>query len=129
DGRSDLYSFGVVLYNLLTGADPFAGESPREIITAQLFQPPRPLPPNIPEPVQRVVLRALEKDPNDRYADAAEFMAAVEEAFDLPDARPARPLPTTAIDKTVVSAPPTVVERPSHRWRWVALAAFALIIL
>lgn len=92
DGRSDLYSFGVVLYNLLTNSDPFAGENYREIITAHLFHPPKPFDPelHIPEAVQQVVLRALEKDPDKRYVDAAEFMAAVETAFDVHDARPVR---------------------------------------
>src|SRR5260221_5302657 len=93
DGRSDLYSFGVVLYKLLTNAEPFVGENYKEIITAQLFQPPRPFREvapniNIPEPIQHVIFRALEKEPDKRYADASEFCAAVEEAFDVHDARP-----------------------------------------
>jgi len=107
DGRSDLYSFGVVLYNLLTGEEPFAGESVREIITAHLFQPPRPFGDDVPEAVQQVVYRALEKDPEKRYADAAEFIAAVEEAFDVHGARPVRPtrpaLTRPALDTTLVT--------------------------
>ena len=107
DGRSDLYSFGVVLYNLLTGEEPFAGESVREIITAHLFQPPRPFGDDVPEAVQQVVYRALEKDPEKRYADAAEFIAAVEEAFDVHGARPVRPtrpaVTRPALDTTLVT--------------------------
>src|SRR5258706_15171851 len=77
DTRSDLYSFGVVLYKLLTNAEPFVGENYKEIITAQLFQPPRPFREvapniNIPDPIQRGIFRALEKDPDKRYADASE---------------------------------------------------------
>ena len=92
DGRSDLYSLGVVLYKLLTNADPFVAESYRDVISAHLFQPPRPFAEaapgiEIPEAVQRVIFRALEKDPDKRYADASEFCAAVEEAFDVHDAR------------------------------------------
>jgi tRNA A-37 threonylcarbamoyl transferase component Bud32 len=101
DTRSDLYSFGVVLYKLLTDAEPFVGENYKEIITAQLFQPPRPFREvapniNIPEPIQRVIFRALEKDPDKRYADAYEFSADVEEAFEVPisiHTRPARTAP------------------------------------
>ncbi|HYR28906.1 MAG TPA: protein kinase [Thermoanaerobaculia bacterium] len=90
DARSDLYSLGVVLYKLLTNEDPFSGENYREIISAQLFQPPKPFNPElqIPEAVQRVVLRALEKEPEKRYADAIEFRDAAQEAFGIEDAAP-----------------------------------------
>ncbi|MEO8379586.1 MAG: protein kinase [Acidobacteriota bacterium] len=92
DGRSDLYSLGVVLYNLLTNAFPFTGANNRELMTALLFKTPRTFAeaaPNvkIPEAVQRVVMRALEKDPNARYRDASEFCAAVEDAFAIHDVR------------------------------------------
>jgi tRNA A-37 threonylcarbamoyl transferase component Bud32 len=117
DGRSDLYSLGVTLYRLLTNADPFVGDN-YQLIKAHLFQPPRPFEEaapdvHIPEAVQKVIYRALEKDPNKRYADAMGFCAAVEEAFDIHDARPVRATrpartetdrtPFVPIDKTVVS--------------------------
>lgn len=92
DGRSDLYSLGVVLYNLLTNAFPFTGANNRELMTALLFKPPRTFAEaapdvKVPEAVQKVVMRALEKDPNARFRDATEFCAAVEEAFDIHDVR------------------------------------------
>lgn len=151
DGRSDLYSLGVTLYRLLTNADPFVGDN-YQLIKAHLFQPPRRFEeaaPDvaIPEAVQEVIYRALEKDPNNRYADAMEFCAAVEEAFDIHDARPARVtrpartetdrIPSTLTDKTVVSltvpteavtfvpAAPTVVERRPRR---LALTAVVVAI-
>lgn len=131
DGRSDLYSLGVVLYKLLTNADPFTGANYREIISAHLFQPPRrfeDVAPDreIPEAVQRVIYRALEKDPEKRYADAAEFRVAVEEAFEIHDARPltvsTRPARTasdaitrTEVDTTIVpgglTGTPTLLNR------------------
>jgi serine/threonine-protein kinase len=135
DGRSDLYSFGVVLYNLLTNQDPFPGENYREIISAHLFQPPRPFDPslNVPESIQRVVMRALEKDPDKRYADAAEFVAAVEEAFDVHDARPVRltrPASTESdalhVDHTV---PATTLVVPARRRRWPIAAIAALVVI
>jgi len=138
DGRSDLYSFGVVLYNLLTNADPFPGENYREIISAHLFQPPRPFDPDlhIPEAVQRVVMRALEKDPDKRYADAAEFIAAVEEAFDVHDARPVRLTRPARTESDEVAAivrtlPATTIVMPTRprRWRWAIAAAVAVVII
>jgi serine/threonine protein kinase len=123
DGRSDLYSLGVVLYKLLANADPFATTNYRELIAAHLFQRPRPFSETapdrkIPEAVQAVVFRALEKNPDARFANASEFCAAVEEAFDLRDARPTgssitrpsatRPPPTvsdtTQVDTTIVTS-------------------------
>ena len=153
DHRSDLYSFGVVLYKLLTNAEPFAGESYKELITAHLFQPPRRFEEvapgvDVPEAVQRVVYRALEKEPDKRFADAYEFMDAVEEAFAVQSARtrpgraPRTDIDTTVVsiaDKTVVSAPPagapvaaTVVDTPPPRRtlkRWhLAVAGVALVL-
>src|SRR6185436_13117544 len=94
--------------------------------SAHLFQPPRPFETaapgtRIPEPVQRVIFHALEKDPDKRYANAVEFCDAVEEAFGVPDARHTRPARTTPgapprteaattivpLDKTEVTAMPT----------------------
>jgi tRNA A-37 threonylcarbamoyl transferase component Bud32 len=108
DGRSDLYSLGVVLYKLLTNADPFTGATYHEIIRAHLFQPPRPFDVTapgrvIPEPVQQVIYRALEKDPDKRFADAAEFRDEVIEAFQLSAVRTRTAAVRTAAARTAVS--------------------------
>ena len=92
DARSDLYSLGVVLYKLLTNEDPFTGANYKELITAHLFHPPRRFDQTapglqIPEAVQQVIYRALEKEPEKRFADAAEFCGAVEEAFGVHEER------------------------------------------
>ena len=149
DGRSDLYSLGVVLYKLLTNADPFTGATYHEIIKAHLFQPPRRFEdtaPNrvIPEPVKQVVYRALEKDPDKRYADANEFRDAVIEAFRLTTVPTrtavSRTMPdTTAVDKTRVVDTTEVVPEiavteiapPPAKpiARLVAIAVSALIVL
>jgi serine/threonine-protein kinase len=76
DESSDLYSTGVVLYELLTGAVPFTGESPVEIAMKHLSQPPEPpsaLRPEIDRDLDLVVLRALAKEPADRYRTAQEM--------------------------------------------------------
>jgi hypothetical protein len=78
DQRSDLYSMGIVLYEMLTGQVPFTGESPVEIAMKHLSDPPRPpslLRPDIPPDLDMVVLRALAKTPEDRFQTAEEMDA------------------------------------------------------
>jgi serine/threonine-protein kinase len=76
DQRSDIYSVGIVLYELLTGKLPFTGETPLEIAMKHLSEIPRPpseIRPDIPADLDMVVLRALAKDPADRYESAQEM--------------------------------------------------------
>jgi eukaryotic-like serine/threonine-protein kinase len=78
DQRSDLYSLGIVLYEMLTGAVPFSGDAPVEIAMKHLNavpEPPSKLRPEIPHDLDAIVMRALAKDPDQRYASAEEMDA------------------------------------------------------
>jgi serine/threonine-protein kinase len=81
--RSDLYSIGVILYEALTGRLPFEGDSAVAVALKQVSERPRPpseLNPAIPRALDAVVLRAMAKDPANRFASADEFIAALDAA-------------------------------------------------
>jgi beta-lactam-binding protein with PASTA domain/predicted Ser/Thr protein kinase len=87
DARADLYSIGVVLYELLTGRVPFDAESAVTIALKQVSEepvPPSELNPAVSEPLEDVVMQALQKDPANRFADADAFIRALEQARGIP---------------------------------------------
>ena len=102
---SDLYSIGIVLYEMLTGRVPFDGESPVSIALKHVSEtpvPPSQINPEVPAALEQVVMWALNKDAGDRPTDADQFIMALEQVRDS--------LPTPAVERTasmpVVSALP-----------------------
>jgi serine/threonine-protein kinase len=129
---SDIYSTGVVLYEMLTGRVPFEGDSAVAVALKQVSeQPAAPsrLNPAVPPALDAVVLRALAKDPANRFGTAFEFSAALDAA----EADPNRGAPTdTAMYEAAVipdeaAAAAAEDERKRTRRRWIAVAALAAL--
>ena len=84
DQRTDLYSFGVMLYEMVVGKVPFNADTPFSIIHDHIYSPlpmPRVVNPKVPEPVERVLLKALAKERDDRFEDAARLISAFKQAW------------------------------------------------
>src|SRR5439155_10852311 len=86
DGRSDLYSLGVSVYEMLTAVSPFHADTPLGLLHKICQEPPKPLrdvDPSIPEIAARVIERLLEKAARDRYATAPELVQDLEAAIEM----------------------------------------------
>ena len=137
--QSDLYSIGIMLYELLTGRVPFDGDSPVTIALKQVSEdpvPPSALNPAVTPALEAVVLQALQKDPAHRFPDADAFIAALEGAVAGPghDGRTSV-FTTGSYPAPLVSVPPpvdpaAVLEREDRRnLRRIALWTFVTLMV
>ena len=113
DARSDIFSFGSVLYEMMTGRRPFPGESRLSILTKILNEDPRPpvqLGTSIPPELEKIILRCLRKDTARRYQTMADLKVALEDVeHESASGKQVRPAPTR------------------RRWAWAALLPVLLI--
>ncbi len=96
DVRADLYSLGVVLYKLLTGEVPFTADTPTAVIFRHIYEPPEPvrkINPQVPEALESIVHKLLQKNPDDRYGSPSGLIKALEDFETGVTAAPTRVLP------------------------------------
>jgi serine/threonine protein kinase len=129
DVRTDVFAFGVVLYEMLAGERPFRGDSGMAVAIAIARDPHEPLSdrrPDVPADLERIVDRCLEKSPAARYANAKEILAQLESISTTPMPASAR------VSRSAVDAPPARSKLPTFAgvvglvailfgaWRWTA---------
>jgi len=147
DARSDIYSFGVTLYEMLTGRKPFQAETSYSVLNAQLNEAPTPplqINPALPPALNNIVLRAMVKAPEGRFQSADEFRSAIKALRDPGAAAQPAPVPAPAVAPLSATAPPAPAFAPapastpvsvstpaapkSNRGLWIGLGAAAAVI-
>lgn len=108
DFRTDIYSFGIVLYEMVTGRLPFEGESPVTVALKHLQEepiPPKNINSAIPDSLNKLILKAIEKEPIKRYQSAKEIIQDLQKIQDNPDVIIGETLKDTENDSTIIMAP------------------------
>ncbi|MBI3924076.1 MAG: PASTA domain-containing protein [Armatimonadetes bacterium] len=113
DARSDLYSFGCLLYQMVTGRLPFTADNPVKMALQHVREQPEPpsrIRPDLPEALEAVILRCLQKNPEQRYSSAREVSHALGTSLAAPvektRVRAVIPPPATPVERPPLAAPP-----------------------
>jgi serine/threonine protein kinase len=151
DGRCDIYALGVVLYELVTGRVPFIAKTPVAVIFKHVndpLPPPREIDPTVPEAIERVILKAMAKEPVDRYTTSGDMVKALQAAIQAtttssqqmgepsafkatsPKSKPgSRPIRRVQPKAPVVAVDPFPQPGPSQMMFWGVLSFLLAIVI
>jgi serine/threonine protein kinase/tetratricopeptide (TPR) repeat protein/TolB-like protein len=129
DGRADLYAFGLILYEMVIGDVPFTGESTLKVMYQRIQEKPKSpklLRPDLPNWLVKIIMRCLERDPNDRYQNAYEILA------DLQGGASGSSMSRVGMSRIGSGSQSVIIQIPefaNHRWVWIVAGIVALLLI
>jgi eukaryotic-like serine/threonine-protein kinase len=129
DGRADLYAFGLILYEMVIGDVPFTGESTLKVMYQRIQEKPKSpklLRPDLPNWLVKIIMRCLERNPDDRYQNAYEILA------DLQGGASGSGVSRVGMSRIGSGSQSVIIQIPefaSRRWVWVVAGVVALLLI
>jgi serine/threonine protein kinase/tetratricopeptide (TPR) repeat protein len=129
DGRADLYAFGLILYEMVIGDVPFTGESTLKVMYQRIQEKPKSpklLRPDLPNWLVKIIMRCLERNPDDRYQNAYEILA------DLQGGQSGSGVSRVGMSRIGSGSQSVIIQIPefaSHRWVWIVAGVVALLLI
>jgi eukaryotic-like serine/threonine-protein kinase len=127
DGRADLYAYGLILYEMVTGDVPFTGESTLKVMYQRIQEKPKSpktLNPDLPNWLVRLIMRCLEREPDARYQNAYEILADLQGSNSISGVSRSS-ISRSGSQSVVIQIP----EFANHKWVWIVAGVIAILLL